>query len=106
MSRRAGITGTSASPDATGQEARIRHQLSRVCVRVEGIRTMIEEDAPAPQTLSEIATVLGLFRDLQHELLLRRLRRCVGVALAVEGSVAVNAGVEEILTLYRRRLDL
>ena len=81
----------------------LTHRVNRIVGQVQGIGRMIEEDRECPEVLNTIAAVHSALRALEAKLLEDHVRHCVCDAAA--DSNQLESRLEELITLYRRRLS-
>ncbi|MEP4077810.1 metal-sensitive transcriptional regulator [Haloferula sp.] len=81
----------------------LTNRVNRIVGQVQGIGRMIVEDRECPEVLNTIAAVHSALRALEAKLLEDHLRHCVCDAAADPKQLEMR--LEELITLYRRRLS-
>lgn len=79
------------------------NRVKRIAGQVEGIGRMIEDDRHCPEVLHTISAVHSALRGLEAKLLEDHVRHCVCDAAA--DPTQLEQRLEELITLYRRRLS-
>ena len=77
-------------------------RVNRIVGQVQGIGRMIEENRDCPEILHTISAVHAALRGLEAALLEDHVRHCVAEAAA--DSKQLDRRLEELVTLYKRRL--
>jgi DNA-binding FrmR family transcriptional regulator len=78
-------------------------RVKKITGQTQGIARMIEEDRDCPEILNTITAVHSALRALEAKLLEDHVRHCVTDA-AVDPR-QLETRLEEIVTLYKRRLS-
>jgi CsoR family transcriptional regulator, copper-sensing transcriptional repressor len=81
----------------------LTNRINRIVGQVQGIGRMIEEDRECPEVLNTISAVHSALRALEAKLLEDHVRHCVCHAAADPRQL--EARLEEMVTLYKRRLS-
>ena len=81
----------------------LTNRLNRIVGQVQGIGRMIEEDRECPEVLNTISAVHSALRALEAKLLEDHVRHCV--CDAAKDPKQLETRLEELITLYRRRLS-
>jgi CsoR family transcriptional regulator, copper-sensing transcriptional repressor len=77
-------------------------RINRIAGQVQGIGRMIEENRDCPEILHTISAVHAALRGLEASLLEDHVRHCVAEAAA--DPKQLDRRLEELVTLYKRRL--
>ena len=95
-------TGIGMKRDAKARSP-LTNRVNRIAGQVQGIGRMIEEDRECPEILHTITAVHSALRALEGKLLEDHVRHCVCDAAADPKQLETR--LEELITLYRRRLS-
>jgi DNA-binding FrmR family transcriptional regulator len=87
----------------TAQKNPLIGRINRIVGQTQGVARMIEEDRDCPEVLNTIAAIHSALRALEAKLLEDHVRHCV--AHAAERPAELEQRLEEIITLYKRRLS-
>jgi DNA-binding FrmR family transcriptional regulator len=78
-------------------------RMKKIVGQTQGVARMIEEDRDCPEILNTIAAVHSALRGLEAKLLEDHVRHCV--VDAASSPAELDKRLEEIITLYKRRLS-
>ena len=78
-------------------------RIKKITGQTQGIARMIGEDRDCPEILNTITAIHSALRALEAKLLEDHVRHCVTDAATDPGKLETR--LEEIITLYKRRLS-
>lgn len=78
-------------------------RVNRIAGQVQGIARMIDEDRDCPEILHTITAIHSALRGLEAKLIEDHVRHCVTDAASEPRKL--ESRLEEIITLYKRRLS-
>lgn len=78
-------------------------RIKKITGQTQGIARMIEEDRDCPEILNTITAIHSALRALEAKLLEDHVRHCV--TDAATDPQKLETRLEEIITLYKRRLS-
>lgn len=84
------------------QSAPLLARVKKITGQVKGVGRMIEDDRECPEILHTISSIHSALRSLEALLLEDHVRHCV--CDAVGDPDQLERRLEEIITLYKRRL--
>lgn len=85
------------------QRKPLTSRVNRIAGQVQGIGRMIEENRDCPEILHTISAIHAALRGLEASLLEDHVRHCVAEAAA--DPEQLDRRLEELVTLYKRRLS-
>ena len=88
---------------AFSEKSPLLARMKKIVGQTQGVARMIEEDRDCPEILNTIAAVHSALRGLEAKLLEDHVRHCVADAAA--SPAELDKRLEEIITLYKRRLS-
>ena len=96
-----GCEATQKHPDHRAELSRIR----RISGQLSGVERMILEGRYCPDILTQTRAISAALRGLEASLLERHIRHCVQGAFTSEDEVERDVKINELIELFKKRLE-
>lgn len=81
------------------------HRISRIIGQLEGVKKMIDEKRYCPEILNQTKAISSAVRSLEMSILEDHMGCCVSRALASDNKGEAQQKMEELLDIFRKRLQ-